>query len=205
MPSHNNDDKTPMSIWGERLKLFIASCVVAALMVVIVVGIINEYCILRLHPAINFILLFGAIILLAYVEALHYGVVAIEKWDMDQYALTHPRACKMHKLVDTPVKVKKFLVGRQFFVIFVVFLIAQITSFPHIPKHFAGMPEVMVLILVQTGLPGIALTLTFGQLVSQLFVEEFTIQFLNMYGCEFVVRLSLAAEYIGICHFSWLL
>ena len=66
--------------------------------------------------------------------ALHYGVVAIEKWDMTKYAQDYPRACSLHKYVDTPVKVKKFLVGRQFFVIFVVFLIAQITSFPHIPK-----------------------------------------------------------------------
>lgn len=36
-------------------------------------------------------------------------------------------------------------------------------------------------------------------------MEEFTVPFLNLYGCEFVIRLSLAAEYIGICHFSWLL
>ena len=26
-----------------------------------------------------------------------------------------------------------------------------------------------------------------------------------MYGCEFVTRLSLFTEYIGVCHFSWLL
>ena len=47
--------------------------------------------------------------------------------------------------------------------------------------------------------------LTFGQLVSQIYVEEYTLQFLNLYGCEFVVRLALAAEWVGICHFSWLL
>jgi hypothetical protein len=34
-----------------------------------------------------------------------------------------------------------------------------------IPKNFAGLPEVMVLILIQTGLPGVALTLNIGQLV----------------------------------------
>jgi hypothetical protein len=108
-----------------------------------------------------------------------------------QHVETFPRACKTHKLVDTPVKVKKFLVGRQFFVIFVVFLIAQITSFPNIPKDFGGLPETMVLVVFQVGLPGVALVLTYGQLISQLFVEEFTLQFLNMYGNEFVVRLSL--------------
>ena len=67
------------------------------------------------------------------------------------------------------------------------------------------MPSVLVLLLVKTGLPGVALTLTIGQLISQIFVEEFTLQFLNFYGCEFVIRLSLGAEWIGICNFSWLL
>ena len=72
-----------------------------------------------------------------------------------------------------------------------VFLISQISSFPHIPKDFGGLPPAMVLILFQIGLPGVALVLTYGQLVSQIFVEEFTLQFLNLPGCEFVVRLSL--------------
>lgn len=30
-------------------------------------------------------------------------------------------------------------------------------------------------------------------------------QFMNFYGCEFVIRLSLFAEFIGVCNFSWLL
>jgi hypothetical protein len=38
--------------------------------------------------------------------------------------------------------------------------------FLDIPHNFAGMPSILVLILVETGLPGIALTLTVGQLVS---------------------------------------
>ena len=49
---------------------------------------------------------------------------------MTQYKEKFPRAVKCHALVNTPQKVKQFLVGRQFFVIFVVFLLAQITSFP---------------------------------------------------------------------------
>jgi len=82
---------------------------------------------------------------------------------------------------------------------------AQVTSFPDIPPTFLGMPNIMVILLVQTGLPGVAITLTFGQLISQIYVEEYTLQFLNLYGCEFVIRLSLATEWCGICNFSWLL
>jgi hypothetical protein len=68
---------------------------------------------------------------------------------------------------------------------------SQIASFPDIPENFGNLPPIVVLLLFQIGLPGVALVLTYGQLISQIFVEEFTLQFLNMYGAEFVVRLSL--------------
>jgi len=143
--------------------------------------------------------------MLAYLESLHFACVSVEKWDMKLYAERYPRALRCHSLVDTPAKVKKFLMGRQFFVIFVVFLLAQITSFPKIPPDFLGLPYVFILIFIQTGLPGIALTLTFGQLIGQIYVEEFTVQLLNLPGCEFIIRLSLGAEYIGITNFGWIL
>jgi len=147
---------------------------------------------------------FFCLTLLAYVEALHYACVACEKWD-SSVLKDYPRALRCHALVDTPVKLKKFLVGRQFFVIFVVFLLAQLTAFPDMPDNFAGMPAAMTLILLQTGLPGVALTLTYGQLISQIFVEQYPAQFLNLLGTEFVIRLALFTENIGTCHWAWLL
>lgn len=114
----------------ENLKLVIASIFVFLLILVAFIGISLSYCVLQVFPLVNFIILFICLTLLAYVEALHYACVAVEKWDMAQYAEKFPRAVRCHSFVDTPEKVKQFLVGRQFFVIFVVFLIAQITSFP---------------------------------------------------------------------------
>lgn len=193
------------SEWCERIKLVLGTMAVSLLILVLLVGVAMGYSVLQIHPAINFVLLFFALVLLAYVEALHYACVAVEKWDMSMYAERFPRAVKCHALVDCPEKVKRFLVGRQFFVIFVVFLISQITTFPSIPHDFAGLPAILVLILIETGLPGVFLTLTVGQLISQIFVEEFTLQFMNLYGCEFIIRLCLGAEFIGICNFSWLI
>jgi len=187
----------------KTIKTIICSCAVMALITMVFAGIALSYCVLQIPPIANFILLFAALLLLAYCEALHYGVIAVEKWDMEKYREQFPRAYKSWKLVDTPHKVKKFIVGRQFFVIFVVFLISQITSFPHVPKDFIGLPPGLILALLETGLPGVAIVLTFGQLVSQIFVEEFTLQFMNLYGVEFVIRLSLGAEWVGICHTSW--
>ena len=177
----------------ERIKLFLGSIAVFLLILVVFVGVSLSYCVLQIPPIANFCLLFAALLLLAYCECLHYVVVSVEKWDMSKYAERYPRAIKCHKLVDTPEKVKKFLVGRQFFTLFVVFLISDITTFPGLPPNFAGMPPLLNTILVKTGLPGIALVLTIGQLIGQIFVEEYTLPFLNLYGCEFVIRLSLGA------------
>eukprot|EP01038_Epipyxis_sp_PR26KG_P004094 gene4094-5842_t len=205
MAIRDEEEKSTAANICEYIKLVVSTLVVSALLLVIVIGVSLSWCVLQIHPAANFVLMFLCLTLLAYVEALHFACVSVEKWDINLYKDRFPRAAKCHALIDTPIKVKKFLVGRQFFVIFVVFLLAQITSFPGIPKNFLGMPHILVIILVQTGLPGIALTLNVGQLISQIYVEEFTLQFLNLYGCNFVIRLSLAAEFIGICHFSWLL
>jgi len=189
----------------EYVRYFCSTVAVNLLVLVAFIGIGNTYCVMKLHPVANFALLFSALTLLAYVEALHYGNVAIEKWDLESKKDEYPRLYKTQKLVDTPEKVKQFLVGRQFFVIFVVFLIAQITVFPDMPHNFGGMPAAMVTLVVETGLPGVALVLTYGQLISQLFVEEFTMPFMDIYGTYTVTQMGFAAEYIGICHFSHLL
>lgn len=164
-----------------------------------------RYCVFQMYPPVLFIVLFAATILLGYVEALHYANVCVEKWDMTPYRERFPRACEVQKLVKNNKLVQQFLVGRQFFVIFVVFTIAQITSFPYIPKNLWGMPSGFTQTFLRIGIPGVSWVLTVGQLVPQLYVEEFTLPFLNLHGCWFVTQLAFAAEFIGICHFSWIL
>jgi hypothetical protein len=131
--------RSPLAAICESIKLVVGSGAVFLLLVVVFVGVSLQYCVLKLFPVYNFLLLFVCIVLLAYVEALHYACVAVQKWDMAKYADLFPRAVKCHALVDTPEKVQKFLVGRQFFVIFVVFCIAQVTSFPGKRQRFCTM------------------------------------------------------------------
>jgi hypothetical protein len=110
------------SNWCERIKLMLASIGVFLLVLVIFVGIAFQHNVLKINPAANYVIMFGCLLLLAYLESLHYAVVAVEKWDMKLYADRFPRAVKCHKWVNTPEKVKR----RQFFV---MFLLAQTTTF----------------------------------------------------------------------------
>ena len=68
----------------EKIKLVVSTCVVNLLVVVVFVGVAKGYCVLEIPPIVNFLLLFLALVLLAYCEAIHYAIVSIEKWDMSE-------------------------------------------------------------------------------------------------------------------------
>jgi hypothetical protein len=89
----------------ENLRLVGATIVVYLLVAVVFAGVALGYSILPAPPAVCFVLMFGCLIMLAYVEMLHYACVAVEKWDMTELAANYPRAVKCHALCDTPVKV----------------------------------------------------------------------------------------------------
>jgi len=192
-------------LWLEYVKFVWNSIYVFLCVLVIFYGIAVQYTILQVFPLVLYIVLFFSLTLLGYCEALHYGVVAVEKWDMSQYKERFPLAYQCWTRCPSPEAVKRFLVGRQFFTIFQVYLISQVSLLPGLPADFLGMPATFSLMFLQTGMPTVMIILTFGQLIPQLYVEEYTLPFMNMYGCNFVISICNWAEYLGVCHYSWLL
>ena len=91
--------------WIDNAKLVFSSCITAALIIVVFAGVSLGWCVLATPPPATFILLIFALILLAYVEALHYACVAVEKWNMEEYKEKYPRAYRCWDLVNTPGKV----------------------------------------------------------------------------------------------------
>ena len=89
----------------ENIRLVVSTIVVYLLCAVVFAGVALGYSVLPAPPAVNFVLMFGCLIMLAYVEMLHYACVAVEKWDMSELAANYPRAVKCHALIDTPDKV----------------------------------------------------------------------------------------------------
>lgn len=49
----------------EQVKLVVATLVVLALLTVVFAGVSLGYCVLKLHPLINFTLMFGCLLMLA--------------------------------------------------------------------------------------------------------------------------------------------
>ena len=95
--------------WLEYVKFTWCTLFVTFSVIVIIAAVSLTYCTLQIFPLVNFILLIGALTLLGYCEALHYGVVSLEKWDMSAFAAKFPRAKKCHELAPNPGLFSLFL------------------------------------------------------------------------------------------------
>jgi len=79
------------------------------------------------------------------------AILALEHTPGESFRAAAPRAFESHKLAtgQMGLNVQRFLVGRQFFVVFVVFLCAQLTTYPDMPT--LGVPNIFF-IIVRSGL-----------------------------------------------------
>lgn len=73
---HNTEMKFTLL---EICKLIFGFFITMLLVLVAFTGIAMQWCVLETPPAASFVLLFFALTLLAYVEALHYACVSVEK------------------------------------------------------------------------------------------------------------------------------
>jgi hypothetical protein len=114
-----------------------------------------------------------------------------------------PLTYRVYQRISGPGVVEKYLIGRQLCVIGLIFFISQLTSFPNMP-HF--LPYGLEHILIKTGLPGVLVTLTVGQLFPQLLADEYTLRFLNLKGSLLFIHVATFIEAFGVfTHFSWLM
>jgi len=173
-------------------------------LVYILWGIWTNQAVLPAHPVVHFIIFIFCLTLVAYLEGLQVAILAMEHFDPEPKKESHPRAYKLMKKVREGNNVDRFLVGRQFFTVFVMTLIAQVTTFPTISN--LGINSVVWFIFIQTGLPGAMIVTTIGSLQPQLLAAKDPWQFMNMYGTNIVMAMCYGMELTGICtHFAWML
>lgn len=156
------------------------------------------------HPIILYVLFVFTLILLAYLEGLQVAIIDLK--DTKPETFQHmKRAFATHKLATAQkgLNVQRFLIGRQFFVIFIVFLCGQITTYSRMQR--GHIPDWLYILVLQTGFPGVLVVLSFGQLMPQLIAATHPITFLNLPGTWCVLKLCLAFETVGVTHFSWIL
>lgn len=96
-----DSSKNEYPFWLEICKYIWCTIYVTCCCIIVIYGMAVGFTILQVFPLVLYIILALSITLLGYCEALHYGVVAIEKWDMIQYKDKFPRAYACWLLAPT--------------------------------------------------------------------------------------------------------
>ena len=155
-------------------------------------------------PAIAAFLIFWFLIIwLATMEGGQGALVGLQPIDSTLYMNSHPTAYKNTSIAHHNTNMERFIVGRQFLVVLVVFVINMMAG--SIPDaSVLGLSSVMLEIFLGTGLALILTTITLGQLIAQVNAATCMLDFINNYFMLFTVYVSLAIETSGLLHSVYL-
>ena len=143
------------------------------------------------------------IIWLAMIEGGQGALVGLQPTPKQDYAMSHPITLKCTTLAHDGDNMERFIVGRQFLVVLLIFTINLCGS-------ALGSADVLnfnsttASIFLANGVAMILTTIVLGQLTSQVNAADCMLDFINNYFMLFSTYFSLAIEMSGLLHSVYL-
>lgn len=190
----------------EAFKYLYSSCLLAFSVIVVMAAIFSEQTVgteKGVHPAAAFFVFWFLICWLAMMEGGQGALVGLQPIDKSLYAESHPRALKCNNLAHRGDNMDRFIIGRQFLVVLVVFvsnLMASSTEGAHVLGMSQGASEVFL----ASGFCLILTTIMLGQLTAQINASNCMLDFINNYFMIFTTYVSLFIEFSGLLHSVYL-
>lgn len=156
------------------------------------------------HSALAYIIIWVAVIWLSMVEGEQAGLVGLGPVDKELYKESHPITYKCTSLAQKGDNLDRFLIGRQFMVILIVFVI-NLSGRPLPGTHVLNMPDVLQKIFLDSGVAMILMTTNIGQLVSQVNASQCMLDYMNNYLAVFTLYVALLIEFSGLLHAVYVL
>lgn len=157
----------------------------------------------NVHPALAFFIFWFLIFFLAMLEGGQGCLVGLQPVDKALYAETHPVALMSTTLAHRGGNMERFIVGRQFLVVFVVFAL-NMTGGAISGASVLGLNSILTDIFLASGVAVILITVVLGQIVAQINAANCMLDFINNYFTLFTTYVSLAIEASGIMHAVYL-
>lgn len=146
------------------------------------------------HPGLAIVVLWVAIIWLSMVEGSQASFVGLAPVDRELYKDSHPIAYKCSKICHTADNLDRYLMGRQFMVIFIVFAV-NTAGAPLANSELWGLPGWITDIFLVTGFAMILLTCMVGQLNSQVNASHCMLDYCDNYFALFTLCVAMAVEF----------
>lgn len=157
-----------------------------------------------LHPVFVVIVLTLAVVWLSIVEGGQASLVGLAPVSHDLYADSHRIAHKSCVDAHSGDSLYRYLLGRQFMVVFIVFAI-NIAGGPVSGAELWGLPQWLISIFLGFGLAMILFTTMCGQLNSQVNASHCMLDYLNTWPNYFTLRVAKAIEFSGVVHASYII
>jgi hypothetical protein len=191
------------------LKLLVSTIFTGLAASIIIYGVMYQKPIMKLHPVALLVILSVCMLCEFYLEGLQVAVLAMQHRDRSTIPASLTGTLRIHHYLTedkTSEVVKRFLIGRQFLVVFSMFTMASITSYES-HEHFnvAIIPRKVTALFILSGFCGVVFALNTVQLPAQILAKQYPMLFLNLPGVLFFFRLTLLIEQTGIMHFGWIL
>ena len=157
-------------------------------------------------PAVAVVLFWLLIAWLGVMEGGQGALVGLRPIPKERYQTSHPIAYKSCKQVEHGDFLERFIVGRQFLVVLVIFLINLVGDAANggIDINPLHLPTILQTILVQNGVAMMISTIDVGQLPSQVNAAVSMLDFINNWAMMATTNLSLTIESSGLLHCVYL-
>jgi len=153
------------------------------------------------HPAVAYIAIWVAILWLTMVEGGQASLVGLAPVNPELYKDSHPIAHKCTQLCHKGDNLDRYLLGRQFMVVLVVFTV-NISGGPK-DADLWGFPQWMMNIFFEYGLAMILFTCMVGQLNTQVNASLCMLDYINTYFGLFTLWVALFIEFTGLLHSAY--
>jgi len=153
------------------------------------------------HPAAAYIAIWVAILWLTMVEGGQASLVGLAPVNPELYKDSHPLAYKCTQLCHRGDNLDRYLLGRQFMVVLVVFTV-NISGGP-VDAELWGFPDWVFNIFFEYGLAMILFTCMVGQLNTQVNASLCMLDYINNYFALFTLWVAMLIEFSGLLHSAY--
>lgn len=179
-----------------------SSCLLVFCTIIVIAIIFDKNTTLAsdVHPVVAFFILWLAIIWLAYVEGGQASLVGLPPVEEHLYKQTHATTYKIMTVVNRGENLDRYLMGRQFMVLALVF-VENLCAHPlKEDKSVLGMPKVINQILLGTGLAIFFMTAMIGKISAQVNASRCMLDYVNNFFAYFTFQVARLIEASGLLH-----
>jgi len=149
------------------------------------------------------------VFIIACSEGVQVSALALAGTRTSDFRKKSPLAYRTTQLLYAGRNMQAFLVGRQFFVAMTIVLLAKVTGYAGEDgvlvnnKSDWGMGKGFNEGLLQTGFLGAIFVVNVGQLASQVLASVFPISFINNHFINWILKIMLFVEFLGVVNACW--